>query len=38
MDREKQDFLQTTGCVSITKPFDLKDVRRAVLRVFTHSA
>jgi len=33
MDREKREWLESTGCLTLTKPFDVNDVRRAVHRV-----
>ena len=33
MDREKREWLESTGCLTLAKPFDVNDVRRAVHRV-----
>jgi hypothetical protein len=33
MDREKREWLESTGCMMLAKPFDVGDVRRAVQRI-----
>jgi CheY-like chemotaxis protein len=33
MDKQKRDWLESTGCLTLAKPFDVNDVRRAVHRV-----
>jgi CheY-like chemotaxis protein len=38
MDREKREWLESTGCLVLTKPFDVNDVRRAVQRVLEVTA
>lgn len=35
MDREKSEWLESTGCITLAKPFDINDVRRAVHRVLS---
>jgi two-component system NtrC family sensor kinase len=35
MDRDKRDWLESTGCLTLAKPFDVNDVRRAVHRVLS---
>ncbi|HEY3101621.1 MAG TPA: response regulator, partial [Methylomirabilota bacterium] len=38
MDREKREWLESTGCLVLAKPFDVNDVRRAVQRVLEVTA
>jgi len=38
MDREKREWLESTGCLILAKPFDVNDVRRAVRRVLEVTA
>jgi two-component system sensor histidine kinase/response regulator len=38
MDRDKREWLESTGCLCLTKPFDVNDVRRAVQRVLGAAA
>jgi CheY-like chemotaxis protein len=33
MDREKREWLESIGNLTLSKPFDVNDVRRAVHRV-----
>jgi len=35
MDRDKREWLESTGCLTLAKPFDVNDVRRAVHRVLS---
>jgi PAS domain S-box-containing protein len=35
MDRDKREWLESTGCLTLAKPFDVNDVRRAVRRVLS---
>jgi signal transduction histidine kinase/ActR/RegA family two-component response regulator len=38
MDRDKRDWLDSTGCLTLTKPFDVDDIRRAVQRTLEIAA
>jgi CheY-like chemotaxis protein/anti-sigma regulatory factor (Ser/Thr protein kinase) len=38
MDREKREWLESTRCLTLAKPFDVNDVRRAVQRVLGAAA
>ncbi|TMG69387.1 MAG: response regulator [Betaproteobacteria bacterium] len=38
MDREQREWLESTGCPTLAKPFDINDVRRAVQCRFGASA
>ena len=38
MDRDKREWLESTGCLTLAKPFDVNDVRRAVQRLLGAAA